>query len=227
MLRLSACLTRPTASLRRYTGTYGAHAHDHAQVLVGLQGCLQLEVDGRSTYVDATCALVVPAGAAHGYLADTPAQVLVIDTPAGTGLDRMRRFVPPPHWRQAGARFDAFAAVQEIAGTPAVLQRRPLDLARLNACIDAQLHAAWPTARLAAMCRLSPQQFHARFLELTGLPPAAHVRLRRLDSAERLLRTGMPLEAVALQVGYASASALAYALRRERGVGARAIRQSH
>lgn len=227
MSRLPVSVTQPTASLRRYMGTYGAHAHDYVQVLVGLQGCLQLEVDGRSTYVDATCALVVPAGAAHGYLADAPAQVLVIDTPAGAELDRVRRFVPPAHWKKAGAHFDPVAAVHEMVGAPAVLQRRALNLSRLNACIDAQLHTAWPTARLAALCQLSPQRFHARFLELTGLAPGAYVRLRRLDSAERLLRTGMPLEAVALHVGYASASALAYALRRERGVGARAIRRAH
>jgi AraC-like DNA-binding protein len=227
MSSVPTAITQPAASLRRYTGTYGAHAHDYVQVLVGLQGCLQLEVDGRSTYVDAACALIVPAGAAHGYLADAPAHVLVIDTPEVAGLDRMRRFVPPAHWKTAGPRFDAMAAVREMAGTPAVLQRRPLDLARLDACIDAQLHAAWPTARLAALCQLSTQHFHARFLELTGLAPAAYVRQRRLDSAQRLLRAGMALEAVALQVGYASASALAYALRRERGVGARAIRRAH
>jgi AraC-like DNA-binding protein len=227
MSQLPASITQPAASLRRYTGTYGAHAHDYVQVLVGLRGCLQLEVDGRSTFVDATCALVVPAGAAHGYLAEAPAQVLVIDTPEVAGLQRMRRFVPPAHWKTAGSRLDAVAAVQEMAGASTVLQRRPLDLVRLDASIDAQLHAAWPTARLAALCQLSTQHFHARFLELTGLTPAAYVRLRRLDSAQGLLRNGMSLEAAALQVGYASASALAFALRRERGVGARALRRTH
>jgi AraC-like DNA-binding protein len=216
---------QPTATWRRYAGEYAAHAHAYAQVLVGLSGRLELELDGRCTWVDGACALVVPAGVTHAYLADAPARVLVIDSPALPGLERSRRFVPPAHWKAPRLQLHADRIVEELAGAAGVLQRRPIDLARINAALDAQLHARWSTARLAALCHLSTPQFHARFVELTGRTPADHVRARRLDRAQQLLRTGLGLEATALQVGYASASALAYALRRERSLGARDLRR--
>ena len=220
-----ASLQQAEASLRRYAGEYGTHEHAHAQVLVGLSGRLELELDGRGAYVDASCGLIVPAGVAHGYLADAPARVLVLESPMRAGLARVRRFAPPPHWKDAGrVVIDAASAVEEVAGADTLLQRRPIDLALLESRIDGELHGDWNTARLAALCQLSSQRFHARFLELTGQAPAAFVRRRRLDEAQRLLRAGLSLEAAALQVGYASASALAYALRRERGLGARALR---
>jgi AraC-like DNA-binding protein len=222
----STCTTHhhPAASLRRYAGEYVAHEHDHAQVLVGLKGRLELELNGRSTYVDTSSALIVPAGIAHGYLADAPAEVLVIDSPVLGGLERVRRFVPPRHWKDPRRVFDAQAALSEVIDTPTVHMRRQVDVARLDAAIDGNLHGAWTTARLAALCQLSPQRFHARFLELTGVAPAAYVRQRRLDRAQQLLRAGLSLETAALQTGYASASALGYALKRECGVGARLIR---
>lgn len=75
----------PHLSVRAYRGEYGDHRHAHSQVLVGLRGSLQLEVNGHSAFVDSSCGLVIPAGSSHGYLAETTAEMLVVDCPSPTG----------------------------------------------------------------------------------------------------------------------------------------------
>ena len=139
-------------------------------------------------------------------------------------MDRVRRFAVPPQAR-AEPPADAAAHLALLLQAPRVLARRGLDLDLLRAAVEGALHQGWPTARMAALFLLSPQRFHARLLELTGHTPQQWLRARRLDVAERALARGQSLEATALRTGYASASALAYALRRERGQGARVLRR--
>ena len=222
-------LTRPTASVRRYAGDYAAHQHDHAQILVGQQGRLELEVEGRAAYVDAACGLVIPPGAAHVSMATYPARVLVVDAPAEAVWRRQRRFVLPQGaalWHALGDGLRVLNVLQAAQLAPRWnTNRRDLDLRPLEQALDGALHAPWSTARMAALYCLSPQRFHARWLALTGLAPQAFLRQRRLAEAGRLLRAGQGLEAVALQVGYGSASALAFALRRDTGQGARGLRR--
>lgn len=210
------------ASQRRYAGDYDAHAHDHLQLLFGLSGRLELELDGRPAQVEPGMALVVPPGTAHGYRASRAALALVIDAPPQRGLSRVRRLAVDG--RRLLGRNDLWAVLAELGAAPRVLARRALDADALAEAVDARLHEAWPTARLAALACLSVPRLHVRWLEATGLTPQAWLRRRRLDQAQRLLAAGLTLEAAALQVGYAGASALAYALRRERGIGARGLR---
>jgi len=206
--------------VRCYGVDPGCHAHDHSQVLFGVDGSLELEVEGHAAFVDAASGLVVPAGSIHTYQAVRGARVLVLDCAEGPGTDRFRRFALPAGWRALGRD-----ALLEGLGAARTLQpRRRIDLAALAECIDAAPARPWTVAELADACHLSSQRFRARFAELTGLSPMAFVRMRRLAQAERLLRHGWSLEAVALQVGYASASALSFALRRDRDTGARALR---
>lgn len=216
----------PTWSQRRYGGEYGAHAHAHAQVLIGRAGMLELEVNGHAHFVDATCGLVVPAGASHAFHAQAPAQLMVLDTPPHRGLDRCVRFLLPPRWREAACTIDAADVLDALATAPRLLQRRAIRLDTIDAAIDAELHGDWTTARLAALANLSAQRFHARFVALTGTTPGEHVRRKRLAAAQQRLLDGWPLETTALHVGYASASALAYALRRDCQLGARALRRA-
>jgi AraC-like DNA-binding protein len=221
---MNSPLTDTAISVRAYRGEYGTHHHAHAQVLVGFRGSLQLEVEGRPAFVDPSCGLVIPAGAGHGYLVETPAEVMVLDCDAARATDRLRRFALPSRWPSEAAAWTAERLLLELLGAPTLQTRRRLDLAALAQRVDAELHRDWTVAALAGLCRFSPQRFRARFAELTGLSPLAWVRQRRLDEAQRQLRAGLPLDTVALQVGYASASALCFALRRERGIGARQLR---
>jgi AraC-like DNA-binding protein len=148
----------------------------------------------------------------------------VIDCAGHAALDRVRRFAPPRPAARASRLPSAEAVLSSLPGSPGRQARRALDVDSLTRAIDAAVHRDWTVEELAALCHFSPQRFRARFTELVGKPPASYVRQRRLDEAQRQLRAGVPLETVALRVGYASASALCFALRRYRGVGARELR---
>ena len=222
-------LAAPALGARHYRGEYDAHAHEHAQVLIGHTGLLELEVDGHAHFVDAACGLVVPAGAMHSFHAAAPAQLMVLDSPPCGGLERCRRFLLPPRWRERADGLDTLDPIDvlhELDAARSRLLRRPIRLEIIDDALDAELGARWTTPRLAALFNLSAQRFHARFVELTGYTPMEHVRRRRLQAAQRRLKDGWPLETTALQVGYASASALAYALRRDCGVSARGLRRA-
>lgn len=83
------------------------------------------------------------------------------------GLDKLRRFAVPPALRFPQSSLSAAAQMALVLQAPTLLQRRGLDLLRLQQQIQAALHESWPTARLAGLMHLSVAQFHARFVELT------------------------------------------------------------
>ena len=214
----------PQLSVRSYSGEQTVHSHDYAQVLFAWRGRMDIEVGASADFADNSCGLVIPAGCTHAYAASPDLRMVVIDVAPDVGLDRARRFVVTPAVRQLAAAGRADGLLEAILDTPRVGVRRGIALDALRATLAGALHEEWTTARMAERCRLSPQRFHARLLELTGQAPQAWLRALRLDEAQLLLRRGLTLEAVAARVGYASASALAYALRRDRELGVRALR---
>ncbi len=170
----TSTLTLPvTSTIRRYSGEHLSHVHDHAQVLFALSGSMELEVGGRTLFADASTGLVIPAGLEHGYMAPREVRMLVIDAPDGAGLDRVRRFAVTADCRRLVEPAQVVEQLAAVLDAPDVLARRRVDLAELDAALAGALHEAWTTARLAALCCLSAQRFHARLLELTGRTPHA------------------------------------------------------
>lgn len=215
-------------SIRHYSGEQAVHVHDgHAQLLYALAGRMELEVQGHSSFVDTASGLLIPAGSRHAYLAPTGAQMLVLDVATTcAALDKVRRFQVPPPARCAPAQLPPQERLALLLQSPTLLPRRSVDVQAIEGQIRAALHAPWPTARMAALSHLSTQRFHTRWQELTGATPQQWLRHLRLDEAERQLARGRSLSACAAACGYATASALAYALRRDRGTGARQLRHT-
>ncbi|BEP94766.1 helix-turn-helix domain-containing protein [Acidovorax sp. A79] len=232
-------------SLRRYGASPGSHSHDHFQVLLGLSGALDLEVEGRGVRVSPGGGCVIAPGDRHDFESARGSLCLVLDS-AQPGWARCLR----PHGQGASAPpAEALPLAHYLAGAlqqgrplaqahgPALLleawlagsgprawppglapsRQRPIDWAALRQWAAQQWDGALSVADLAARVHLSPSQFAARCRDEQGLGPMAWLRGQRLAQARLLRGGGMAVAEVAQRTGYRSPSALTAALRRQAG----------
>jgi AraC-like DNA-binding protein len=218
-------------TLRRYDASPGSHAHDHFQALVGLDGVLDLEVEGRGRRIGPGDAFLVAPGHRHDFESAVGSQCLVLDT----RVDLWSLCGPAPGaGGQLGplARHLATALLQGLplatlhgpgllleawAPQPAPLcPRRRIDWPALQAWTQSRLGQPLGIAELAARANLSPSQFALRCHEAHGVSPMQWLRQQRLAQARHLRAFGLPVAEVARRTGYRSPSALTAALRRQR-----------
>ena len=217
-------------SLRRYGASHGSHSHDHFQILIGLQGVLELEVAGHGRRIAEGDGCVVAPGERHDFESRHGSQCLVLDTglPAwGARADG----APPTQAILALARYLASALT---AGQPLARQLGPALLLEswgpgtgdggTGRNIDWRALGAWAAERwtqpltvadLAAQVHLSPTQLAARCRQAHGQSLMAWLRQQRLAQAVALRASGLSVKDVARRCGYRSASALTAALRRD------------
>ncbi len=216
-------------SVRAYGASHGSHDHDHFQVLVGLDGVLELEVNGRGQRIAAGDGCVVPPGERHDFESRAGARCLVLDSRAA-GWARVNP--TPTQATQALARYLAEACNQGLpraqalgpgllleswqqAATPNVRPRRAIDWPALGEWARTRwAHADIEVADLAARVHLSPAQFAARCRLEQGQSTQQWLRGLQLDHAEALRAQGMSVADAARRSGYRSPSALTAALRR-------------
>ncbi|AVD82203.1 AraC family transcriptional regulator [Pseudomonas sp. SWI6] len=205
-------------SLRHYRHDLIAHSHEHPQLVFGLRGRLDFEVQGHGARIDRQGLMVVPAGAHHACGSDAGSHCLVLDVPGdhwlheqlGEHADASRRLLDNPGARNLDARQQQL--VDWLANSPVddpliARQGAVLLLASLNptaaaaiapshrlpyAAFDAHIeqHAAYPlqVADLARLAGLSSARLHARFIAECGMTPMDYIRQRRLLMARQLLK---------------------------------------
>lgn len=216
-------------SVRAYGASPGSHEHDHFQILIGLEGVLDLEVAGRGQRIAAGNGCVVPPGERHDFESRAGARCLVLDSRAG-GWARVDR--APTEATQALARYLAEACGHALPRAqslgPALLleswQAVPAPAARPRRAIDWTALAEWARTRwvnagievadLAAHVHLCPAQFAARCRSEQGQSTQEWLRGLQLDHAEELRAEGASVAEAARRSGYRSPSALTAALRR-------------
>ncbi|TFY89726.1 AraC family transcriptional regulator [Pseudomonas nabeulensis] len=246
----------PALTLRHYLEAPIAHSHEHAQLVFGLSGHLDLEVDGRGSQVRESSVMVLPFSAHHACGSRDGSRCLVLDVPTehwllqslGEHADASLRLLDQPARLALDSR--QHQLVQWLAHSPVddpliVQQGAVLLLASLNhaqaqpapgrrlpyAAFNAHIerHAAHPlqVADLARLADLSEARLHARFMAECGQTPMEYVRRRRLQMALDLLRsTALPIGEIADRVGYTSQSAFAAAMLREFGASPGVLRRS-
>jgi AraC-like DNA-binding protein len=220
-------------SVRHYGASHGSHDHPHFQVLLGLDGALALEIDGRGQRVAAGEGVVIAPGARHDFESHDGARCLVLDT----GYEGWERAVGRPAPASDLLPLAHYLAQAAKAGRPqacalgptllleawlpetvrtsrAPRSRRAIDWATLARW--AQAHPSPPEVQhLAAQVHLSSAQFAARCQQELGQSPMQWQRRQRLAQARRWLDAGLGVAETARRSGYRSPSALTAALRRE------------
>ena len=220
-------------SLRHYGASHGSHAHDHFQVLLGLDGVLELEVQGRGRRIAAGQGCVIAPGDHHDFESREGSRCIVLDT---THAGWARCAYDPSQTAQALALGHYLAHALQQRGSlaqhygPALLleawqpltqtsspsrYHRPIHWEQLATWTQQRLHEPLSVAQLAAQVFLSPTQFAARCRRETGLSVMQWLRRQRLALALQLRGRGMSVAATALHCGYHSPSALTAALRRQ------------
>jgi AraC-like DNA-binding protein len=226
-------------SLRDYGASRGSHAHDHFQVLIGLAGVLDLEVEGRGARVGAGDAQVVMPGDRHDFEArGGGSSCLVLDTTHVPWARCAERAPADPIQLHALARYLAHCTTQPrqfalaLQHGPALLleawspapsssmphtRRRRIDWPALAAWARARWHEPLTVADLAGVACLSPSQLAQRCREEQGMSAMHWLRGLRLAHARELRLEGMGVAETARRTGYRSPSALTAALRRRDG----------
>jgi len=223
----------PGLSLRHYGASRGSHAHDHFQVLVGLDGVLELDVEGRGRRIGAGDGWVVQPGDAHDFESKNGSHCLVLDTTQDLWAQCTERSPLAPQVLSL-AHYLAVCLSQPSTPTLALHHAqsllleawgpstpngrgRPIDWHALSAWAQARWHRPLSVADLASVACLSPSQFAQRCRDELGVSAMQWLRTQRLMHAKQLRAGGMAVAETARRTGYRSPSALTAALRRATG----------
>jgi len=218
-------------SVRTYGDAPGGHSHDHFQVLWPLQGCLDLEIEGRGLALQVGDGLLLRPGERHDFESRHGSRCLVLDTCEPVWLHRADR----PEFARSASQMAAFLAVALEERLPLALEsgaqllaqswgasqtaspvRRSVNWTKLTAWLAIRLDQRLLAADLADQACLSESQFRARCLEELGVTPMQWIRQLRLNKAQQLREAGISVADIARRVGYESASALTAAMRQSR-----------
>ena len=220
-------------SVRHYGPSPGSHAHSHFQVLLGVQGALELEVAGKLHRLAAGGGCVIAPGQQHDFESRQGSTCLVLDTPHGVWAPWQGK-LPQPDIAQALAAYLQLALAQHttlaLQAAPHLLfdcwqqagqqghqqirrVQRPINWLALGDWAEQHLHQRLTVADLARQVCLSPSQFAARCRQELGASPMQWLRERRLFKAHALRASGLGKAKIAARCGYQSTSALVHAMR--------------
>lgn len=176
-----------------YADRCATDRHDFHQLLLGLEGAVDIEVEGRGGRIGAASLCLIPAGAVHHYLGVGDGnRCLTLNLSDDALSPDERRLFDGISFRQ----LSAIPADRTVTGLlnhgladALDLPRVRFNLARLARQVRSRLDEAWPVRRLAITACVSERQLRRLLARDTGLTPGQWLTRLRLDAALEQLRT--------------------------------------
>lgn len=221
--------------IRSYREDRGADQHEFDQLVLPLNGALDLDIFGCAGRLDTGRAAFVRAGLPHWTMSELPNRSVIVDIDLYAAAPELReRLSERPYITltpAAGKLIDYMGCLLDegradrslialwtplmldalsCAPTPGVDAR----LARMQAMIEAEPGQDWTVARMAREASMSVSRLHAVFRERFGVTPRAWLADQRLTRARRwLAASNLSIAEIAFRCGYSDQSALTRAMR--------------
>lgn len=232
----------PSVTVRCFEEASAADVHDFHQVVLGLDGAMEMAVDGTGQRIDKRYAWLIPAGSRHEYSGIGENRQVVLDlSPASLAVPE--RLFARSLVLRLDAAFEQLVADVAATGAGATHARQfawdsatrvaaalatatgieppavGLDFPRIDRWLRAHLSEPLRVPDLAAHCGFGTRRFHQLFEEAFGTTPHRYLQRLRLDTALALLRDPRnTLTDVALSVGFGDQSAFTHAFTRRFGL---------
>lgn len=234
--------TIPTVENRRYPAQVLTHRHEFHQMLLGMEGGVEVDMPAGCVHVRRGVWVPIAAGAVHYSVAVGRHNCLVLDLPVAwcetLQLDELAeqrpRYLPEPLVRRAGAlaTLPPPALAEWLGLALEAGDTRPrairLRLIRLLPRVLADLAYPWRIREMAACCFMAEAAFARQFHALTGLTPHAWLVEQRLSEARRLMADcRASLTDIALACGFGGSAHFSRAFRQAHGCSPRLWRRLH
>lgn len=221
--------------IRSYGACWDTDRHPFAQLVLPLDGRVQLDIAGQTGRADPLCAAVVVEGAWHATRGEGDNRSFILDLDqAALEAPGRERLLGRPFTAVGPAARKLIEFMQLMAGqqavkapllrswTPMLLDAlvlgAPQPASRLDAMLArvvAEPGALWSTEAMARSAGLSVSRLHALFRAQHDTSPHLWLLQQRLQYACALLAASVrPVAEVALAAGFSDQSALTRAMRR-------------
>jgi AraC-like DNA-binding protein len=231
--------------LRSYAGVPYAHDHPHHQVVLALEGQLEMEIGGREGRVDGSRGALVPAGMLHAFTGVGRNRFVTLDIDPSSNEAPLRLLsTGQPYFAisravehllaYVGTRREALGGDADHVAPllAAALSETETNAPAPEAVLKATeyIRRAYPrpitcddTAKAAG---ISTAHLHGLFKQWLGVTPGRYLGEIRLDRAkDRLAGSAEPIVEIALGVGFSEQSAFTRAFRRRFGTSPAAYRR--
>lgn len=226
-------------SIRSYTRQRRGHTHTYHQLVLPIQGTINIELSGYTGKVSVGECVVIQAGQQHYFKADEAARFIVADLnelPANLTINGYAVFcVTPPLLsflffieKQLEYQVDDRLEQSVLAIFYQLLEQQgfthPVDprIRSAQSYITERLCEPLEINLLAGVACLSPTQFKKLFKKHIGISAHQYITQQRMEKAKALLsHTDLPVQLVAEQVGYRDLSAFSRRFSRYFGLSPR------